>query len=47
MSNLWNSKQTFNYTALMQASFNGDIQIVLSLLEHEGIDVNITNIINL
>ena len=31
----------------MHASFNGDIQIVLSLLEHEGIDVNITNIINL
>lgn len=34
----------FNNTALIDASFKGNLVIVLELLEHEGIDVNITNI---
>lgn len=43
---LWNSNETFNDSALIEAARNGYIGIVDLLLRSESIDVNIKNILN-
>ena len=42
---LWNKTSMFNFTALMWAAYDGFIEIVDHLLLHEGIDINIKNIL--
>ena len=39
-------KIIFDYTPLHIASFNGHLDIVKFLVEQDGIDINIKNIIN-
>lgn len=42
---LWSLSQLFNDTALIIAVYHNQTEIVQLLLEHEGIDVNIKDIL--
>ena len=46
MDDLWNLNRTFNKTALIIAAYEGYKEIAELLIRHEGIDVNIQDILN-